>query len=102
MYHLSSKGYFGKYDCGIRRIRNHPFTIYQPEDKRFYMSMHPADCRDMDICWGCLKANGLLQIECAWCGRILGHKEGRCPEADRPVTHSICETCKEKVLKEVA
>ncbi len=37
-----------------------------------------------------------MKIECAWCGKDQGEKEG--PEEH--VTHGICEVCADKLLKQ--
>jgi len=48
------------------------------------------------------------EVRCAWCGKFIGFKErpdnrltmamesGECS-----VSHGICQTCKEKVLKDI-
>jgi uncharacterized protein YlaI len=44
----------------------------------------------------------VYQVVCSWCGKHLGEKE--CPGSkvkDRPITHSICEGCKAKVMAEI-
>jgi len=43
-----------------------------------------------------------LKIVCAWCGRILGTKDCECPGGTKtPVSHGICNSCKEKVLADM-
>jgi len=37
-----------------------------------------------------------MKVVCAWCGKELGFKEG-----NGGISHGICETCKEKVKKEL-
>jgi hypothetical protein len=44
----------------------------------------------------------IYRIVCAWCGKEMGVKE--CPgskEMKDPITHSICEGCKAKVMAEI-
>jgi hypothetical protein len=40
-----------------------------------------------------------VKIQCAWCSQIIGVK-GNDVEQVTEVTHSICGTCREKVLQE--
>lgn len=39
-----------------------------------------------------------IVIECAWCHKVIGIKEGKKWEAVlTPVTHSICKTCHQTI-----
>ena len=40
-----------------------------------------------------------LIIICAWCGRLMGEKDG---EGVEGITHSICPVCLKEQLAEVA
>ena len=41
-----------------------------------------------------------LTVVCAWCKKEMGEKECDSITDDR-ITHSICESCSEEVLKEI-
>ena len=44
----------------------------------------------------------VYQIVCAWCGKDMGKKEYASSKImDNPISHSICECCKSKVLAEI-
>ena len=52
----------------------------------------------------------IYRIICAWCGKHLGNKEFPGSKimafrsktiVDKPITHGICECCKDKVLAEI-
>ena len=44
----------------------------------------------------------ICRVVCAWCGKEMGVKE--CPGSKMmkdPITHSICECCKAKTMKDI-
>ena len=96
-YHLQGKE-FMKYACGREKFLsgNHPAIWY--DDGKFYFNGVETKIQPTEICWDCLNAVGLLMIKCAWCGKVLGYKEGKSPDY-MPITHSICSECKDQVLK---
>lgn len=43
-----------------------------------------------------------LQIVCSWCGLKIGEKDCDILDNDLPrITHSICDDCRTKVLKDL-
>lgn len=49
-----------------------------------------------------LEGEMIYRVVCAWCLKDMGEKE--CPGSkviDKPITHSICECCKAKVMAEI-
>lgn len=40
----------------------------------------------------------MLEIICSWCNKSLGFKDGK---GRSGITNTICEDCKQKILKEV-
>ena len=43
----------------------------------------------------------VIKVICAWCGQWMGLKpSGKCSESSGAVSHSICLTCKKKVMNE--
>ncbi len=41
-----------------------------------------------------------IKIICSWCGRSQGQKPTRRADLDGKISHTICEDCKRKLLKQ--
>ena len=82
MYHVTKSIY--RYQCGLKRHNssNYPVIWYwKEEDIWTYngVQIEPPE----DICPKCLYALDLMKIECAWCRKFLGYKEGKTSETSK-------------------
>ena len=97
MIHITQT--FLKYACGAKTwsLKHHPTLLYK--DGNWFYNGVWIETPKSKVCPKCLRAGGLLKVECVGCGEFLGYKEGKVPEDSPIVTHSICEICLKKLVE---